>query len=145
MAFTYRLPNRNDVSLRTSEVGSRALSRFGVGDEQIYLVTCDARDVPCGSYVSLPEPLLPYLQTSHFVILYLRTGLRFFITRSIVMAQQLQQIETSYPGGPGEPVGLHFVKGQLLADLAETQSLPPATTDEVDVDPDYPDGGRRGD
>jgi hypothetical protein len=35
------LESRSDVSLRTNEVGSRTLSRFGVEDEQIYLVIRD--------------------------------------------------------------------------------------------------------
>jgi hypothetical protein len=61
------------------------------------------------------------------------------------MSQELEQVQTKSPGGPGHPVGHHFAKGRLLADLAEAQSSTPATTDEVDVDPDDPDGGRRGD
>lgn len=35
----------NDVSLRTSASGSRTLSRFGIGDEQIYLVIRDDKNL----------------------------------------------------------------------------------------------------
>ena len=47
--FAERFESRNDVSLRTSEAGSRTLSRFGVKDEQIYLVIRDR--------ISHPPPL----------------------------------------------------------------------------------------
>ena len=57
----------------------------------------------------------PYLQTDHFVILYLRIGLRFVIFYEVNMNQgqdqELVQVETvrTFPTTSGEPVGHTFV------------------------------------
>ena len=55
---------------------------------------------------------------------------------------QLVQIETSKPGGSGDPVGRHFLSGQLAAELASGEE---DTAGEGEYVPFDDEDGRRGD
>ena len=59
--FAERFESRNDVSLRTSEAGSRTLSRFGVKDEQIYLVIREVASKTDDTKTRLKGAFLLYL------------------------------------------------------------------------------------